>query len=362
MTDALVKDKIKEDVQLLEYEDSNDQILHGHSDLKLDPNDTKLDVSEDDTKKLDVSEDNIKLKPPSSFRPELQTESAQVSYRSIPFPLIHQRFPHRHKKRGNKESGFECSSTGLVFVVDKEAELLYRTVQWDNSLLQSAGKTPAGPLFNIQCPEAAVWELHLPHRETKDALIHEGLLLVVHVTEDGMSFLNPLEITDTHVIVKVPHLSSFGLVWVSEMLGRLWNYMKPVSGQAFLFLRPPNPKTQKQNLNVFLLPSNVPLEEVKAKQQNSLFIEVPSYCRLIINQSYTVHCVKAHKVQPKKIEFDLDVGPNYLPTFQIRLPTNIEEATVTVRDQTDTDVWESEVDVSGPDPAGTPSAPAQRVQ
>ncbi|XP_018519296.2 NACHT, LRR and PYD domains-containing protein 12 isoform X1 [Lates calcarifer] len=315
--------------------------------------DAKPDVSEDDTKKLDASENDMKkpdvsendmnlMKPPSSFTPELQTESARVSYRfRCPGP-----------------GGFGCSSTGLVFVVDKEAELLYRTVQWDNSLLQTAGKTPAGPLFNIQCPEAAVCELHLPHCETKDALIHEGLLLVVHVTEDGISFLNPLEITDTHVIVKVPHLSSFGLVWVSEMLGRLWNYMKPVSGHVFLFLRPPNPKTQKQNLNVFLLPSNVPLQEVRTKQQNSLFIEVPSYCRLIINHSYTVHCVKAHKVQPKKIEFDLDVGPNYLPTFQIRLPTNIEEATVTVRDQTDTDVWESEVDVSGQADMSVPAAAA----
>ncbi|XP_050930789.1 NACHT, LRR and PYD domains-containing protein 12 isoform X2 [Lates calcarifer] len=220
--------------------------------------DAKPDVSEDDTKKLDASENDMKkpdvsendmnlMKPPSSFTPELQTESARVSYRfRCPGP-----------------GGFGCSSTGLVFVVDKEAELLYRTVQWDNSLLQTAGKTPAGPLFNIQCPEAAVCELHLPHCETKDALIHEGLLLVVHVTEDGISFLNPLEITDTHVIVKVPHLSSFGLVWVSEMLGRLWNYMKPVSGHVFLFLRPPNPKTQKQNLNVFLLPSNVPLQEVR---------------------------------------------------------------------------------------------------
>ncbi|XP_050930787.1 protein NLRC3 isoform X2 [Lates calcarifer] len=341
-----------------EIKASKDKTCHS---VKLDPNtaDAKPDVSEDDTKKLDVSENDMKkpdvsendmnlMKPPSSFTPELQTESARVSYRfRCPGP-----------------GGFQCTSTGLVFVVDKEAELLYRTVQWDNSLLQTAGKTPAGPLFNIQCPEAAVCELHLPHCETKDALIHEGLLLVIHVTEDGMSFLNPLEITDTHVIVKVPHLSSFGLVWVSEMLGRLWNYMKPVSGHVFLFLRPPNPKTQKQNLNVFLLPSNVPLQEVRTKQQNSLFIEVPSYCRLIINHSYTVHCVKAHKVQPKKIEFDLDVGPNYLPTFQIRLPTNIEEATVTVRDQTDTDVWESEVDVSGqadmsvPAAAGTLSVPA----
>ncbi|XP_029353089.1 galactose-3-O-sulfotransferase 2-like [Echeneis naucrates] len=78
--------------------------------------------------------------------------------------------------------------------LDKEAEVLYNTVQWDESRLQSAGKTAAGLLFNIHCAEDAVCELHLPHCETED-----GLLSVVHITDDGMSFLKPLEITDTHV-------------------------------------------------------------------------------------------------------------------------------------------------------------------
>lgn len=64
--------------------------------------------------------------------------------------------------------GFQCALTGLVFVVDQEAELLYWMVQWDESRLQSAGKTFAGPLFSIQCPEEAVCELHLPHCETED--------------------------------------------------------------------------------------------------------------------------------------------------------------------------------------------------
>lgn len=51
----------------------------------------------------------------------------------------------------------------------QEAELLYRTVQWDESLLQSAGKMAAGLLFNIKSSEdAAVCQLHLPHCETKE--------------------------------------------------------------------------------------------------------------------------------------------------------------------------------------------------
>ncbi|XP_040910512.1 NACHT, LRR and PYD domains-containing protein 12-like isoform X16 [Toxotes jaculatrix] len=307
----------------------------GGSDDKLDPNtaNTKLDVSEDDTKLM---------KPPSSFTPELQTESARVSYRfRCPGP-----------------GGFRCTLTGLVFVTVQEAELLYRTVQWDERLLQSAGKMAAGPLFDIQCPENAVCQLHLPHCETKDALLCEGLLSVAHVTDDGMSILEPLEVTDTHVIVQVPHLSSFGLVWAVEFLGRMWNNMKPISSQVLLFLRPPNPKTQRQNLNVFLLPSNVPLEEVSAKQRNSTYIQAPAKCKLIKDQSYTVHCPKAFKIQPKKEDFDLDFGPNYHPTFEIRLPSNTAEATVTVRNQTSTDVWECEVDLTGPAPAGNPSVPA----
>ena len=64
---------------------------------------------------------------------------------------------------------FQCSLTGLVFVMALEAELLYRTVQWDESLLQSAGRKPAGMLFDIKCSEdEAVCQLHLPHCETKD--------------------------------------------------------------------------------------------------------------------------------------------------------------------------------------------------
>lgn len=63
---------------------------------------------------------------------------------------------------------FQCTLTGLVFVMTREAELLYRTVQWDENLLQPAKKTPAGPLFSIKCSEDAVCQLHLPHCETME--------------------------------------------------------------------------------------------------------------------------------------------------------------------------------------------------
>lgn len=65
---------------------------------------------------------------------------------------------------------FQCAVTELVFVMAQEAELLYRTVLWDERLLRSAGKTAAGLLFDIKCSEdAAVWQLHLPHCEIMDS-------------------------------------------------------------------------------------------------------------------------------------------------------------------------------------------------
>ncbi|XP_050925417.1 uncharacterized protein LOC108894854 isoform X3 [Lates calcarifer] len=290
------------------------------SDVKLNTNDTKKpDVTEDNIKKLSVSEDATKkLEPPSSFRPELKTESAQVSYRfRCPGP-----------------GGFECSSTGLVFVVDKEAELFYRTVQWDESLLQSAGKTPAGPPFSIQCPEAAVCELHLPHCETKDALQVKGLLSVVHISDDGLSILEPQEITDTHVVVKVPHLSVFGLVRdkVKQLL------RKSINCNVLLFLR--HLAKEHRALDVFLLPTNIPLSEVKAQHDDAKYIRTSSNCLLSTGQSYSVRCEPEDlEVQPERERFLSNYGPNYFPTFEVFLTSNPERVTVMVQDQEKTEVW-----------------------
>ncbi|XP_050927471.1 protein NLRC3 isoform X7 [Lates calcarifer] len=328
-----------------EFKASTDKTCR--SDVKLDPSaaDTKLEsVSEDDTKKPDVCEvDTELMKPPTSFTPELQTESTQVSYRfRCPGP-----------------GGFQCSSTGLVFVVDQEAELLYRTVQWDESLLQSAGKKAAGPLFSIQCPEAAVCELHLPHCETKQALQVEGLLSVVHISDDGLSILEPLEITGTHVVVKVPHLSVFGLVW--DFIKRFVNITLPVEGQVLLFLRPDE---GPRILDVFLLQGNIPLSEVEAQQRGAKYIKTSSdsNCKLYIGQSYSVHCEPNDLIQPERINFRSKYGPNYFPTFEVFLTLNPERATVMIQDQERTEVWRRNVPLTGPGPAGTSSAPAQSIQ
>ncbi|XP_071349651.1 uncharacterized protein [Trachinotus anak] len=287
-----------------------------------------------------MSEDDTKLMaPPSSFTPELQSESpksAQISYRFMcPGP-----------------GRFQCSSTGLVFVMAQKTELVYKAIQWNESVLQPSGKIPAGLLFKIQCPEDAVCQLHLPHCETKDAEFLKSLLSVVHITDDGMSILKPLEITDTHVIVTVSHFSAFGIVRAFEVFYRFFSNPCPVHGQVLLFLRPPNLNSQRQNLHLVVLSRNVPLEEVRRRHQDSVYIPAPLKCLLFEDQHYTVDCPTAFIVQPKKADFDLDFGPNYHPTFEIRLSTSIKVVTIALRDQKNTDVWKHDVDLTGPGPEG----------
>ncbi|KAI4800993.1 hypothetical protein KUCAC02_006256 [Chaenocephalus aceratus] len=204
-------------------------------------------------------------KAPESFSPEHTTDS---SYRFMcPGPGV-----------------FQCASTGLVFVMAQEAELLYRAATWDESLLQSAGKQAAGPLFDVKSSdEAAVCELHLPHSETEDALLLDGLLSVVHITDEGLSILEPLEVTHTHVVVKVLHLSSFGLI--IDTLKRLLKWR--IKGKILLFLRPPG--REEQILDVFLLQNNV-LEEEVVKHRCAVNIPISSDCELNIDHSYSVHC------------------------------------------------------------------------
>ncbi|XP_042070878.1 NACHT, LRR and PYD domains-containing protein 1 isoform X1 [Haplochromis burtoni] len=272
----------------------------------------------------DLSEDDIEpIEPPSSFTPEVQPESTQISHRfRCPGPGV-----------------FQCTLTRLVFVMAQKAELLYWNVQWDESLLQQAGKTAAGPLFNITCSEDAVRQLHLPHCETKEALCVDGLLSVAHVFDDGISILKPMRITDTHVIVNVSHLSAFGLIW---------NFVKksfkiPEAGQVLLFLRFKD--TVPLKINVFLLHERIHLSEVKKQQGNdATYIETSSDCVLHIGQRYSVHCEpEGLKIQPNHAEFRNKLGPNYYPTFEVFLTANLEVVTLIVKDQDGNEAWRRDV-------------------
>uniref|UniRef100_UPI0037E9B922 uncharacterized protein n=1 Tax=Semicossyphus pulcher TaxID=241346 RepID=UPI0037E9B922 len=226
----------------------------------------------------------------------------------------------------------------------KEAELLYRTVQWDESLLQSAGKKAAGPLFNMKCSEDALRQIHFPHCDTKEALLVDGLLSVVHITDDGMSFLKPLEITDTHVVVEVPHLSAFGLVW--DLVKRFLNMSLPINGQVLLFLRPVD--TTHEVLDVLLLQENIVLHEVVAQQGGAEYIRISSDCHLSFGQMYSVHCEpEGFTIQPDNAPFRLKYGPNFYPTFEVFLTTHPEKVTLMVQDQDRTVAWKRDVILTG---------------
>ncbi|XP_042260306.1 NACHT, LRR and PYD domains-containing protein 12-like isoform X2 [Thunnus maccoyii] len=326
----------------LKVEDRRSSATPDRHEGYLSTSNRTLDVSEDNREDPLNPDDPERLKQQQlaeknltgtnhwkDFKPKVLTESANISYRfKCPGPGV-----------------FRCSLTGLVFVMAQKAELLYRTVQWDDSRLQPVGKMAAGPLFNIQSPDGAVSQLHLPHCETMDAPLPEGVLSVVHITDDGMSILQPLEITDTHVVVNVPHFSAFGLVW--DVVKRFLNITLPISGQVLLFLRPLDECLQK--LNVFLLQDNIPLTEVAAKQGEAQYIEISSDCQLISDQSYSVHCEpEASTIQPECAPFRTKYGPNFYPTFEVLLSTNQEKVTLMVQDQERTQVWKRVVYLRGP--------------
>uniref|UniRef100_A0A3P9DTY0 CARD domain-containing protein n=1 Tax=Maylandia zebra TaxID=106582 RepID=A0A3P9DTY0_9CICH len=317
----------------------------GDSEVRLNPDslDTELDLSKDDIKHIKVREKHVDLitrdtaggDQTSAHTGWLECFSPSVSYRfRCPGPGV-----------------FQCTLTRLVFVMAQEAELLYRTVQWDESLLQSAGKTAAGPLFNIRCSEDTVWELHLPHCETKEALCVDGLLSVAHISDDGMSILEPLEITATHVVVKVPHLSGWGVIW--DDFKRLLNIT--VNGQVLLFFRPS--ETEPAQINVFLLQENIPLSEVSAQQHDDAkYIQTPADCLFSFGQRYSVHCEPESRIiQPKQTQFRSKSGPNYHPTFQVFLSTNSGFVTLIVKDQEGNEIWKSSVCLPGKIPSGVPA-------
>ncbi|KAF3838990.1 hypothetical protein F7725_017707 [Dissostichus mawsoni] len=223
----------------------------------------------------------------------------------------------------------------MVFVMAQEAELLYRTVPWEESLLQSAGKQAAGPLFDVKSSdEAAVVQLHLPHSETEDALLLDGLLSVVHITDEGLSILEPLEVTPTHVVVNVVHLSLLGII--IDPFKRLLKWR--INGQILVFLRPPG--REEQILDVHLLPNNVLVEEVAEKHRGVVNITLSSDCELDIDHSYSVHCEpEGFLTHPESKTFVSRFGPNYHPTFQVFLTTSTERVVLKVKDQGGKEVW-----------------------
>ncbi|KAM4750919.1 uncharacterized protein FYW61_005915 [Anableps anableps] len=257
---------------------------------------------------------------PLGFTPEVSRERIGVSY-SFQFPGL---------------GLFQCSLTGLVFRVTQEGEVTYRTQIWDEMLLQLADKLPGGPLFNIECPQDCISELQLPHCQPEAALVSD-CLSVGHITDDGMSVIQPLRITETHVVVSLSHLSGFGVVL--DRIKRFKEYLtKPIRGQVLLFLR--HLQRPLSILSVILLPSNVPLPDVKEQHTDSTFIQAPSFCSFYKGKTYSLHSDPAgFTIQPKTAQFFENYGPNYHATFEITLPTRTKDMTVMVQSPEEENVW-----------------------
>nr|XP_020480872.1 uncharacterized protein LOC109974812 isoform X2 [Monopterus albus] len=264
------------------------------------PQDT---ITDESCLKLDPKTATTKTKVSSCFTPDrVLDERGETSYRfKCPSPGVYQ-----------------CASTQLVFKLTQKAELSYKIIQWDKikpplPSYKRPDKRPAGPLYHIECSEKAVAQLCLPHCEAQPAPPNEDLC-VAHFRHGRMGILKPLKITDTHVVVNVPHLSALGLIWkwVKKFLNK-----KRIIGQVLLFHHPKFTE-QLRKLNIFLLPANVPLREVKQEQENAEYIENPAFCVLTEGQTYTVRCSEAHE-----IHYSVHLRPQaQLPSQLILHPVN----------------------------------------
>ncbi|XP_062872241.1 uncharacterized protein LOC134333981 isoform X2 [Trichomycterus rosablanca] len=229
---------------------------------------------------------------------------------------------------------FQCTMTNLIFKMERKAEVQYGVANWESSHLDGIGEMqPAGPLYNIECFKGSIYHLHLPHCETD--IEHSVKLAVAHFTGGNLEIIQPLKVTDSHVIIDVQGLSLFGLLKVFE---NMLFPTKPINAQVLLFHEKLT-DIQISKLYIHLLPGNVPVEEVKKHQQSCTYIKTSSRCQLIPCRQYKP-CCGTYKPQPKIETFDTDYGPNYHPTFEVLINTKVEEITVGLLDENDQEVWE----------------------
>ncbi|KPP58263.1 hypothetical protein Z043_123926 [Scleropages formosus] len=224
-----------------------------------------------------------------------------------------------------KAGWFQCRETHLMFRMKDMGEVVYSTASWAGTFHIPTGWTPAGPLWDIKCPQETLSQITFPHCEIFTGE-RRDFLSVAHVTVDGVEILSPLEVNDTHVTISITDLSLFGLItsWLSHT----------IRGQILLFLRPIF-EDQERILNVFLLPSNVLLTQVQGYQKDSIHIPTSSVCTLTHEREYSVYCdlEEKHYIQPKKEKFYRFIDVNFYPTFEVFLYTDVKDMNMKVMDQ-----------------------------
>ncbi|XP_062297269.1 NACHT, LRR and PYD domains-containing protein 1b allele 3-like [Scomber scombrus] len=216
---------------------------------------------------------------------------------------------------------YQCSVTGLVFHMEGEGDMVYRIVPWNHRLLAQHHKKPAGPLFDIKCLQQSVCQLHLPHCEICSTGGCE-FFSVAHVNDEGIEFITPHKITETHVIINITEFSGFGNVKDKD------SPPDPVRALVLLFYRPPTDPDPESVLNVLLLPKNVVLRDVLRMRKKLVgderYIDTSPHCKLIPKQEYTLSTSPEDDsvlVQPTDAEFDEESYDNYFPSFQVNLET-----------------------------------------
>ncbi|XP_073702897.1 NACHT, LRR and PYD domains-containing protein 1-like [Garra rufa] len=233
---------------------------------------------------------------------------------------------------------FRCSLTSLVFVMEGKGEVLYKTVSWDPRLLDGLGKMePAGPLYDIDCFDGAISGLHLPHCEIFSEKDMDGLA-VAHVTDGNLAKMDPLKVTEAHVMIDIKHLSFFGLI------KRILFPPRPVNAQVLVFQRPVTERQRENVLGVHLLPSNVPLTEVKDQHAENMDIKATSQFRLTPETDYRLCCqAETFTVQPETKVFELHFSPNCHPTFEVFVNVRNKEVKLSLMDNTERrEVWSTQ--------------------
>ncbi|XP_026098983.1 NACHT, LRR and PYD domains-containing protein 3-like [Carassius auratus] len=288
-----------------------------------------LKVESSDSQSKQSSEHAEEFKPEHVQRDDEDKRKNTYSYYLMNMFDLSSRFVCPHAGQ------FKCSLTSLVFVMASEGEVLYRVVSWNPGLLDGLGQMkPAGPLYNIDCFNGSVSGLHLPHceifcEENKDNLA------VAHFTSGNVEIMNPLKVTESHVIIDIRDLSHFGI------LKRMIFPPSPVIAQVLLFLRPITVKQSENILDVHLLPWNVPLSKVKDQHTENTHIKTSSKCSLIPESEYHLCCQPEEStVQPASETFECNYGPNYHPTFEVFVDVNKEEIVLSLLDKTEREVWE----------------------
>ncbi|XP_034036676.1 NACHT, LRR and PYD domains-containing protein 1-like [Thalassophryne amazonica] len=291
----------------------------------------------------------------SSLSPDTSAEDKNMSpATSLPEMVFEERFEEFDPDITDDEDGdtyrlwcpgpglYWCSVTHLVFNMEGGGDVTYRVVPWNRRLLAQYYKKCAGPLFDIQSLHQTVCQLHLPHCQIGSTA---NSLSVAHVTDDGIKFIAPRRITETHVIININGFSAYGNVKDNS------SPPDPVRALVLLFYAPPLDPELRSVLNVLLLSRNVMLRDVlqirKRLVGDEQYIETLPHCKLKPKQEYTLFtCPEDNSVQvtPAEAEFDEESYDSYFPSFLVILETLIKDMTLFLRDAADSScVWQSPV-------------------